>query len=139
MDDKIVTLAQYTYHPDYYIIKSLLESGGIEVFLGDDLSVSITPFLTNVTGGIKLNVRASQAEDALAILKDFNVNKLEQEDETEIVIRNIVFIKTFNECPKCESENVFYEKHSFFKSLFTSFVKREHYCKDCKHYWFQRI
>lgn len=139
MEDKIVTLARFSSHPEYYVIQSRLESEGIEVFLGDDYSVSINPFISNATGGIKLNVRASQAEEALAVLKDFNENKQEQEDENEIMVQNRIFIKTFNECPKCESENVFYEKHSFFKSIFTNFIKREHYCADCKHYWFQQI
>ena len=139
MEDKIVTLARFTNHPDYMIIKSKLEFEGIEVFLGDDLSISIDPLLSNATGGIKLNVRASQAEIALKILKEYNKNKQEQEVENEIMVQNRMFTKTFNECPECDSENVYYEKHSFFKSLFTNFVKREHYCKDCKHYWFQHI
>jgi len=116
-----------------------LESEGIEVFLRDDFTVTVDPFLSNAIGGIKLQVKSSQAEEALKILKDIDLNSDRPEVEDEIMIANRAFIKTYSYCPKCDSENVFYEKHSFLKSIFTNFVKREHHCLDCKNIWFQHI
>jgi hypothetical protein len=139
LEDKIVTLTQFTEYQDFIIVKSKLESEGIEVFSGDDYTVTILPVLSNVIGGTKLNVRASQAKKALGIIKTININRAASDSENEIMVHNRMFTKTYDECPKCDSENVFYEKHSFFKSLFTNFTKREHYCKDCKHHWFQHI
>ena len=43
-----------------------------------------------------------------------------------------VFKKTLEECPKCGLENIYEEKHSFFKKLFS---KKKYYCNDCKHQW----
>jgi len=139
MGDHLVTLAQYYYYPDYAIVKSKLESDGIAVFLKDDMTVTIDPFLSNAIGGIKLQVKSSQAEEALKILNTIELNSDKPEVDDEITIGNRIFIKTYSFCPKCDSENVFYEKHTFLKSLFTNFVKREHHCQDCKNIWFQHI
>ena len=139
MEDHLITLAQYYYYPDYAIVKSKLESEGIEVFLRDDITVTIDPFLSNAIGGIKLQVKSSQAEEASKILKTIKLNSDKPENVDEIELGNRIFIKTYSFCPKCDSENVFYEKHSFLKSIFTNFVKREHYCQDCNNAWFQHI
>ncbi|MCF8367905.1 MAG: hypothetical protein K9G76_02595 [Bacteroidales bacterium] len=139
MEDQIVTLSRYTYYHEYLIVKSKLESEGIDVVLRDDYSNTIDPMLSNATGGIKLEVRASQAKLALEILKTIALNKAEQEEEKEISIRNRIFVKSYGECPKCESEEVYSEKQTAFKSFFAGFIKREHYCKVCKHTWFQII
>jgi len=137
MDDQIVTLTRYTFYHEYLIVKSKLESEGIEVVLRDDYSITLDPMLSNASGGIKLEVKASQAEKALAVLKTIDLSKSEQEGEKQLMIRNKEYEKSFGECPKCNSENIYSEKLFTIKSLFAGFRKTEHYCKDCRHMWFQ--
>ncbi len=50
--------------PEALLAKSILESAGIESFLGDENIVRIDWFYSNLVGGIKLLVRAQDAETA---------------------------------------------------------------------------
>lgn len=64
--DKLVNLRTFTHSTDFEIAKSYLESFGIECFGRDE--ISNRTYLTNVIGGVKLDVRAEQAEEAIKLL-----------------------------------------------------------------------
>ena len=65
---RIVNLRKYMTLPEALLAKSILDSAGIESFLGDQNIVRMDWFLSNALGGVKLRVREEDAEDAAALL-----------------------------------------------------------------------
>jgi hypothetical protein len=65
---RLVTLRQYMTLPEALLSKSILDSAGIESFLGDQHIVRMDWFLSNALGGVKLRVREEDAEAAAELL-----------------------------------------------------------------------
>jgi len=65
---KIVNLRKYMTLPEALLAKSILDSAGIESFLGDQNIIRMDWFLSNALGGVKLRVREEDAEEAAALL-----------------------------------------------------------------------
>ena len=66
--DNFVTVITFVYPHEVGIPSSLLESEGIECFVRDDLTLNIVPFYSNAIGGIRLQVKESDAQRATDIL-----------------------------------------------------------------------
>src|ERR1700683_3807092 len=64
----IVILRKDMSLPEALLAKSILESAGIEAFLGDQNIVRMDWFLSNALGGVKLRVREEDVEVATALL-----------------------------------------------------------------------
>lgn len=64
-----VVIARYGGVPEAVLAKSMLDSAGIESFLGDENLVRLDWFYSNLVGGIKLMVREEDAETARALLE----------------------------------------------------------------------
>ena len=58
------------YPQDAYLAKALLEAEGIEVFLQDELTTQVFNFYSNALGGVKMLVPSSDADKAIALLKE---------------------------------------------------------------------
>jgi hypothetical protein len=65
---KVVNLRQYMTLPEALLAKSILDSAGIESFLGDQNIIRMDWFLSNALGGVKLRVREEDAAEATALL-----------------------------------------------------------------------
>ena len=65
-----VMVGRYRDSGEAMIAKSMLDSAGIECFLGDENLVRIDWFYSNLIGGIKLMVRAEDAETARKLLEE---------------------------------------------------------------------
>jgi hypothetical protein len=63
-----VTLRQFRDLPEALLAKGSLESAGIQAYLADDNMIRMDWFISNLLGGIKLKVRAEDAEAASEIL-----------------------------------------------------------------------
>jgi hypothetical protein len=67
--DDLVTIGEVDSQPEFLVIRSLLESAGIECY-----SPNVTEYYVKGKNApnavIPVQVRASQAEDAIALLKD---------------------------------------------------------------------
>jgi hypothetical protein len=72
----LLTLRQFRDLPEALLAKSVLDSAGIECFLGDDNLIRMDWLWSNLLGGIKLRVRQ---EDALVAAR-----LLEGEDPPEV-------------------------------------------------------
>jgi len=70
-EDKLVTIATFSYAPEMGLVRSKLESEGIECFVKDELSSQT--YIYNAIGGIKLQVRESDAERAAKIVNEMGV------------------------------------------------------------------
>jgi hypothetical protein len=65
---RLVTIRQFMTLPEALLSKSILDSAGIESFLGDQNIVRLDWFLSNALGGVKLRVREEDAEAAMELL-----------------------------------------------------------------------
>lgn len=64
--EELVTIRTFSQSIDFELAKSFLESYEIECFGRDE--VTNRAYLANVNGGIKLEVRPEQAEEAVKLL-----------------------------------------------------------------------
>lgn len=71
MTDRFVQIATFNYPHEMYILKTKLESEGIECNEYDGNTVSANPLLSNAIGGVKLMVKEEDAERAIKIMNDF--------------------------------------------------------------------
>jgi hypothetical protein len=65
-----VMVGRYRDSGEAMIAKSMLDSAGIECFLGDENLVRIDWFYSNLIGGIKLMVREEDADTARKLLEE---------------------------------------------------------------------
>jgi hypothetical protein len=68
--DTYITVLTFTYPHELAVIRGRLESEGIECFVKDELTVQVNPFYSNAIGGVKLQVKESDLEKAMEILRE---------------------------------------------------------------------
>ena len=68
--DNLVTIITFTFPSELVIIRSRLESEGIECFVQNELTAQVQPFYSNAIGGIKLQVKEEDVAKAIEILKE---------------------------------------------------------------------
>lgn len=66
----LVTLLTFNFQHELAVVRGHLESEGIECFVQDELINQIQPFYANAVGGIKLQVKDSDYNLALEIVKE---------------------------------------------------------------------
>jgi hypothetical protein len=94
---ELVTVRQFRDLPEALLAKGCLESVGIECFLGDENLVRLDWFISNFIGGIKLNVRPADVE---------NARKLLDEPILEGLYVQGIGLYEQPRCPKCQSLDV---------------------------------
>jgi hypothetical protein len=98
---ELVTVRQFRDLPEALLAKGSLESAGIECFLADENLVRLDWFISNFIGGIKLNVRAADAE---------NARKLLDEPILEGLYVQGIGLYEQPRCPKCQSLDVNFQE-----------------------------
>lgn len=79
-----ITIKEFIYPHEAHILKTKLESEGIEVFLKDELAAQ-SNMLANATHGVKVQIRESELENAIPILVEIGIIKEdEQEQKSEL-------------------------------------------------------
>jgi Zn finger protein HypA/HybF involved in hydrogenase expression len=86
---KFILVQTYNNYIDANIVMGRLEEEGINCWLQDENTVTITPMFTNAIGGIKLMVAEPHLQRATELLRQFSKAQKEQ-----------------TPCPKCGSTNV---------------------------------
>jgi hypothetical protein len=74
-----IMVGRYRDSGEAMIAKSMLDSAGIECFLGDENLVRLDWFYSNLVGGIKLMVREEDAETARKLLEENIPEKFDAE------------------------------------------------------------
>jgi hypothetical protein len=69
IEEKLTTIATFHNQPEFLLARSRLDSADIECFAQDENMLRIAAWHSHVFGGIKLQVRESDAQDAIAILQ----------------------------------------------------------------------
>ncbi len=137
MTDRLITIRTFMYPSEAFPFVSRLENENIQCLLDGENTVAVNPFLSNAIGGVKLQVAQDDAEKALKIVNDVMDNNNKNVVEDTIIVNGKKYERILEDCPKCNSDTIYYEQFSFLKSIFGSFSKRDYYCKDCKYHWKQ--
>ncbi len=132
--DPPVMIRRYQDLPEALLSKSILESAGIEGFLADENLVRIDWFYSNLVGGIKLLVRAQDAETARKLLAQETPEKFDVEGVGEYKQPR---------CPRCQSLDVAFDelnkRIAYGGMLFASLpivVTSDHWkCHACGYEW----
>ena len=69
MHETLVTVATFHSEPEFLLARTRLESADIECFVQNENMLRIVGWHSHILGGIKLQVREADAQDALAILR----------------------------------------------------------------------
>ncbi len=130
---KLVTIRQFRDLPEALLAKGMLDSAGIEAFLGDDNMIRLDWFISNLLGGIKLRVKAEDEEAATAVLEQPIPDEFEVEGVGEYLQPH---------CPKCLSLDVTFEALNKPISYATAWVgvpvpfpRNSWKCESCGHRW----
>jgi hypothetical protein len=97
----LVTLRQFRDLPEALLAKGSLESAGMEALLVDDNLIRLDWFYSNLIGGIKLKVRAEDAEAA---------NEILNQPIPEFVDVEGVGEYEQPKCPRCQSLDVTFQE-----------------------------
>ena len=92
---KLITAKIFDNPIDAHLLKTKLESEGVNCFLFDEHTVSIDPLYSNAIGGIKLKISAADIEKTREILNEI--------EKTPYTNDNHVTVK----CPNCGSHNLY--------------------------------
>jgi hypothetical protein len=131
--DETVTLRQFRDLPEALLAKGSLESAGIQAYLLDDNMIRMDWFISNLLGGIKLKVRAEDAEAASEIL-----------NQPIPAMLDIEGIGNFEQpqCPHCQSLDVSYEELNKPIAYMTAYAgvpvpvyKKGWTCHECGNEW----
>lgn len=126
MSDPWVTLARISHPQQAEMIRMKLESEGIKCLLLDQNSARVTPRASSLSGGMRLQVRQTQMNQAKHVLRRLSV----EEDATV-------------QCPECGSFEIYRRDLVFPIILITllvlplsfGFYKKKYRCSDCRHRW----
>lgn len=132
--DPPVMIRRYQDIPEALLSKSILESAGIESFLADENLVRIDWFYSNLVGGIKLLVRAEDAETANKLLAQETPEKFDVDGVGEY---------RQPRCPRCQSLDVAFDelnkRIAYGGMLFANLpitITSDHWkCHSCGYEW----
>ncbi|WP_430812976.1 MULTISPECIES: DUF2007 domain-containing protein [unclassified Carboxylicivirga] len=138
------TIITFTQPHDAHFAKGLLESEGIETIIRDELTAQVNNFYSNAIGGVKLDVKESDLQNATSILIEGGYIK----ESTETRRKQIEIIELNNNtnksiCPFCGSDNIYRKKEVnplmvlvyFILGAFFPIFKRNYICYDCEKEW----
>ena len=96
-----------TFLQDAYMIKSYLESAGIETLIPDEFTAQVNNFYTTAIGGVRLMVRTEDLESGVALLKEGGyINPENSVTDEEILIVGADSSTDMTGCPFCGSANI---------------------------------
>ena len=142
-EEELITIANFSHPTEADPVVAWLESEGIECFVTNEHTVTMNWLYSNAIGGVGVQVKTGDVERANEILQAVSTpdavgaeptptdSETDQENDTTSEIR----------CPKCGSENVYYEKFSR-RLVFASwailtvplpFFKKKWKCRECEH------
>ena len=69
-NEKLITVFSFNFAYEAYIVRSKLESEGINCFLQDEYYLQLNPLATNAIGGVKLQVLERDLNHTIEILRE---------------------------------------------------------------------
>lgn len=140
MLDRLITIATFSHPEEAYIWRAKLDSEGIWSSVADANIVTMNWLYCNAVGGVKLQVRESDAPEANEVLHSKTVYEMVPAEDAQYSER----------CPNCGSPDIHYEVFSMHAvsvswliigllmgdgALPLPFLKRKLKCRACGHEW----
>ncbi|WP_299112503.1 DUF2007 domain-containing protein [uncultured Winogradskyella sp.] len=122
MRDNYTILAVFEYSTEAQLIKSKLDSEGVQTMLMDEKTIDSDPLISQAIGGVKLLVHNDDLDKAVKIYNDVRTY-IKDDNGNEMV------------CPKCSSNRILIadlERKNLFFMLFPFFESKKYICNDCK-------
>lgn len=122
MRDDYTILTLFEYSTEAQLVKSKLDSEGIDTILMDEKTIDSDPLISQAIGGVKLLVHNNDLEKASGIYNE--IREYEKNEKGEAI-----------HCPKCSSTKILVantQRKSIFFMLFPFFESRKLICNDCK-------
>lgn len=138
----LVTLRTYTSQSELAIVRSLLDSEGIETFVLNENLIQVQPFLSNAVGGIRLQVLEEDYDRANEVLTEVSLVHPPVEDAVATREEHAGQVHKNPKdvvCPFCHSDEVLREKFSLpvfaisvlLLGIPIPFMSRKYHCFDC--------
>jgi len=110
----LITIATYTNPLEAHIVRGRLQAEGIETYVAHEHHIWANWFLSTALGGVKLQVRPEDAQQAQEILRQ------EQEGDYEMLVAEAdkASAEPRPACPVCGSEDIAPTRRSGRLSLF---------------------
>ena len=126
-------LRRYRDLPEAVVVKSILDSAGIECLLGDENMVRLDWFWSNLLGGVKLWVKQQDIDQA--------GNLIDQSSPEDFNVEGVGEFKQ-PRCPNCKSFDISFEELnkpvafvSAYLGLPIPLKRRGWKCHRCGHSW----
>lgn len=139
-------LQTFVYPHEAHVVKTYLESEGIETEIRDEMTVNANPFYSNAIGGVKLLVKEEDYSRGIEVLKKGGY--IREPGIAEKKIELVYIEKGFDQktCPFCKSDNTSIKKVPsiwtvlvifvfVFNAAFPVFFKKSIKCYDCGREW----
>lgn len=122
MNQNFKILAIFEFSTEAHIIKSKLDSEGLNTMLMDEKTIDSDPLISNAIGGVKLLVHNKDFEKATIIYNEIRVYQKDKYGKD-------IF------CPNCNSTRILIapiQRKNIFYMLFPFFEKTKNICNNCK-------
>jgi cytochrome bd-type quinol oxidase subunit 1 len=84
--NKWITILTFTYPHEAHIIRTKLASEGIDTFIRDELTTQVNNFYSNAIGGVKLQVRSEDYDEAFRVLSVLGYIREEHHHQNQLVL-----------------------------------------------------
>jgi hypothetical protein len=133
----LVTVRRYRDLSEAIVARAVVESAGIYCFLKDENLVRLDWQVSNLIGGIRLQVAADDVETAEAVLAQPIPDSIPIPDQPGFEQPR---------CPRCGSVNISWERHSRKMALVSLFIlslplprgSESWHCSNCDLRWVER-
>ncbi len=136
---ELVAVRAFIYPVHAHLAKALLAVNGIRAFVADDGIVTANLLLSKAIGGVRLLVRAKDAQAAMRILEkgDTRAERRNRTDASQDVVGN-------PQCPRCRSTATHFEKYRLrlvaltwllWKIPLPFILKQKWCCERCGYAW----
>jgi len=119
-ENEFYTIAAFDYTAEAQVMKGKFMSHGIEVFLKDEHTLDTDPLISQAIGGVKLQVRGKDREEAIALYNELREYEVDRKGNRII-------------CPNCGGNRVLIAppKKSIRYLLFPFFEPARYQCSEC--------
>ena len=136
----LVVIKTYSYGHEAYDDKNLLESGGINCFIKDEMTVQMNNFYSNAIGGVKLVIDSDDYDEAFKLLFPDKYNQRAKYKELDVFAASLGFKE---KCPYCGSDNVGKSKSPGLITIISIllfaiplfFTRKTYHCYSCEKDW----
>ncbi|AXG68501.1 hypothetical protein KORDIASMS9_00716 [Kordia sp. SMS9] len=120
MKNDFYTVTTFEYTAEARVMQGKFMSEGIEVFLRDQYTVDVDPFVSNAIGGVKLQVHLQDKEAAIALYNELREYEVDRK-------RNRII------CPNCNENKVLIAppKKNLLYLLFPFIEPKRYQCNVC--------